>query len=159
MMKKKPKTVNLDSTMHIDGLMPIRAEEAVFEHFAGRGNGEVPYNKAGCRLNVECVLVRSYRADPFRLAVKIGDQWYELANIRADNPAIKKMLENGEITEYGPSPHEQEKQKQKEAEQQEREEAAKAYMRSRQEHHARIKRDAEAREQQARAERRAMMGY
>jgi signal transduction histidine kinase len=70
-----------------------------FEHFAGREAGPI-HNAAGCRLSAEVVLVRTYAADPYVLAIKLGDSWFELAKISHDDPAIQALA----IVEHGKSP-------------------------------------------------------
>jgi hypothetical protein len=75
----------------------------VFEHFAGRCR-EIPWGTTGASLSVDCVMVRGRRAGEFRIAVKLGERWYNVGGVRADDPAIRELALGGQLIEYGPSP-------------------------------------------------------
>ena len=128
----------------------------IFEQLSGRSDGPL-YNVDAVPLDTEVWLVRTYRADPYRLVMHLGDDWFELASVRPDDPAVKSLFEAGHIVEYGPSPAQIEKQRAKEEEDRQRLELEEGHKRARQEYHMHLRAEAEARERLAREEIRAGM--
>lgn len=137
--KDEEKAVNLKLNLPRDD---VRAH--LFEHFAGRKSETPLHNVAGCSIPVEAVLVRTFKPDPFKLAVKIGTEWYELAQVSKDDPGIRELYEAGRITEYGPSPYEIEREQKRQAEREAKEAAERAYKEER----SRLAREREQRAQE-----------
>lgn len=67
---------------------------------------DAPQGTAGIAFDDGSVVVQTCTVDPFRLAHKFGSEWYELANIRRDDPEMRKLAEAGQIRDHhsrGPS--------------------------------------------------------
>lgn len=144
-----PKFTKITPSFH-----PIRKEvDGVFEHFAGRTGSEPVYNASGCRVNAEVVLVRTYAADPFKLAIKLGDTWHEVAKVAPDDPAIQELP----IIEHGKSPAQIQQEERKAAAERARREAEEAERQRRREIHLERVRLAQEAEQRAREEQRQGM--
>lgn len=120
---------------------PVRSELAFqFEHFAGRGSEEVIHNAEGCRLTADVVLARFSRVDPYTLAIRLGEAWYEIGRVSLDDPAIHDLP----IVEYGPTPEQL-------AQQQRKDEAEAARIAAEAEYRRERQRLAEERRQRAEA--------
>lgn len=99
------------------------------EHFAGRG--EAQHDTAGCAVQGEMVLVRMYRAENFRLMLRSGETWHEIARVRPEDPALEALKESCAIKEYGPPDRVIEKQEKLEAERKAWQDKLAAYAESR----------------------------
>lgn len=124
--------LKIDS-LAFDALAPASApRQAAFDHFAGIAKlREEPYGMSGCLLAANIVLVRTYTAGTFSIAVRIGSHWHELAEIPRDDPGIRQLADAGQLVEYGESPTQREKRERQEAEERERARAAEAAVRER----------------------------
>ncbi|GAB4240873.1 MAG: hypothetical protein Kow0032_28780 [Methyloligellaceae bacterium] len=83
-------------------------------HFAGKGQGDTPFNMTGAKFEGGFVLLRSAPIEPFRLFAKVGAHWYLLLTVQAGDPAVVAMIEDGTLVAYGPSPAEQRKDMERE---------------------------------------------
>jgi hypothetical protein len=93
---KAPKTPTFD----IRDAVPVPvAQTMIYEHFAGKPLKGL-YDAQGCRLNLEAVICRAYVADPFEIALKIGDSWYRFARIAHGDPGLDELP----ITSCPPDP-------------------------------------------------------
>lgn len=124
---KTPQTAEAPHFAKI-GLRAIRPEvSAPYEFFAGRDVGEV-HNVAGCALKADVVLVKTYAPDPYVLAIRLGEAWYELAKVAPDDPALADLP----VVEHGPSPEQLAQQRRKDEVETERLAAEAEYRRERQ---------------------------
>lgn len=123
MPKTSNATVNPNLTLDRSEFKRVTPEIAApHNHFAGERVTKEVYNAAGCRIYPEVIVVRTYSADPYKLAVKLGDMWYELASIPIGDPVLEELP----IEDLGPSPAEIETQRQKEEKERQRIEADQA---------------------------------
>ena len=125
-----------------------RGQSDIYDRITGRQPGPI-HNVSVCALKCETLLVRTYAADPFRLVLRLGDAWHELAQVSTSDPGVQALA--GNITEFPPSPAEiarreeaEEAQRKLETEQRKRTEARTAYR-------MQIRQEAEERERRARA--------
>lgn len=126
---------------------------ALAEHFAGRERDTV-YNCAGCRVELDTVLLRTYRADPYRLCIRLGNEWVEVAKVQPDDPALAEL----DITEYGKTPTQIEEDRRKaEAERKRIEDEQAVQEERRQAHIERLRRE-QGKDEQRRESRRREYG-
>ena len=114
--KKKP--LNTDGIrMNIPGLPSEKGHAHIYEHIAGRPLKDPIYDVSGFKVDVEAVVVRTYKPDLYTLAVKLGEEWRPITKLSDDSPLVKAAIEGGHMVEYGYSPDAIKRQQEKEKEQ------------------------------------------
>lgn len=73
---------------------------AIYDYYAGTSD-TVAHGTAGILFDNGSVVVQTYAADPFRLAIRLAGNWYELCPVRRDDPAMMELDEAGKIHRPG----------------------------------------------------------
>lgn len=115
--KKQPMNTD-DIKISIPGLTTEAAYAHVYDYIAGRESKDPVYNVSGFRVNVEAIAVRTYKADPYRLKIKLGGHWLDVERLPSE--FIQAAVDGGHMVEHGPSPQEVAKQKEQERERQQK---------------------------------------
>lgn len=98
-----------------------------------KGDTSDIHNVSGCRLTLDAVLVRTFPADNYKIAILLNGKWQDVEIVRRDCPMVAELEANGKLTTKGPSQREVEQEQQRSQRIAEQEEEASHRMRERSE--------------------------
>ncbi len=128
----KKKLYNLSDNPELINFLPsLSSYQRELGFIAGQNTGDNVYNVKGCKATAELILVQTYAADQFFLAMRVGDGWVKIADVPDVNKVLEGIRANGDLVEKGPSPSSLAQIARKEREEAESLAQAEAYMKER----------------------------